>query len=166
VSPAPGRDRAPGRIRRTPSVRRPSAALVALELLDGISRAFRLHQRSVFAGEVREREIAVDPAKLAAAGLALDDVLTTAQRATALIGGGYIETPMQRIVIQAQAAGATTDALAQAVAGTHGGLPIRLGDVATIRDGAEPRFGDALIAGKPGILIETSTQFGANTLEV
>ena len=35
-----------------------------------------------------------------------------------------------------------------------------------MRDGAEPRFGDALIAGKPGILIETSTQFGANTLDV
>ncbi len=35
-----------------------------------------------------------------------------------------------------------------------------------LREGAEPRFGDALIAGKPGILIETSTQFGANTLEV
>jgi Cu/Ag efflux pump CusA len=41
-----------------------------------------------------------------------------------------------------------------------------LADVATLREGAEPRFGDALIAGKPGILIETSTQFGANTLEV
>ena len=43
---------------------------------------------------------------------------------------------------------------------------MHLGDVATIRDGAEPRYGDALIAGRPGILIETSTQFGANTLEV
>jgi CzcA family heavy metal efflux pump len=123
-------------------------------------------QAQIFGGEVREREIEVDPAKLAAAGLALDDVLTTAQRATALIGGGYIETPMQRIVIQAQAAGATSESLAQAVIATHGGLPIRLGDVATVREGSEPRFGDALIAGKPGILIETSTQFGANTLEV
>ena len=45
-------------------------------------------------------------------------------------------------------------------------MPVRLGDVATIRDGAEPRFGDAMIGGKPGILVETSTQFGANTLEV
>ena len=35
-----------------------------------------------------------------------------------------------------------------------------------MREGPEPRFGDALIAGKPGILIETSTQFGANTLDV
>jgi CzcA family heavy metal efflux pump len=123
-------------------------------------------QAQIFGGEVRERQIEIDPAKLAAAGLVLDDVLTTAKRATALIGGGYLETPMQRIVIRSQAPGATLDALAQALVGTREGLPVRLGDVATLREGAEPRFGDALIAGKPGILIETSTQFGANTLEV
>src|ERR1700726_135484 len=123
-------------------------------------------QAQIFGGEVRERQIEVDPAKLAAAGLALDDVLATAKRATALIGGGYLETPTQRIVIQAQAPGATVAALAQAVVGTRDGSPVRLGDIATLREGAAPRFGDALIAGRPGILIETSTQFGANTLEV
>jgi CzcA family heavy metal efflux pump len=123
-------------------------------------------QVQIFGGEVRERQIEIDPAKLAAAGLTLDDVVAAARRATALIGGGYLETPAQRIVIQAQAPGATIEALAQAVVGTRGGLPVRLGDVAALREGAEPRFGNALIAGKPGILIETSTQYGANTLEV
>ncbi len=123
-------------------------------------------QAQIFGGAVRERQIDVDPVKLAAAGLVLDDVLATAKRATALIGGGYLETNTQRIVIQSQAPGATPAALAQAVVGMHGGLPLHLGDVATVREGVEPRFGDALIAGKPGILIETSTQFGANTLEV
>ena len=123
-------------------------------------------QVQIFGGEVRERQIEIDPAKLAAAGLTLEDVVAAARRATALIGGGYIETPAQRIVIQAQAPGATIEALAQAVVGTRGGLPVRLGDVAAVREGAEPRFGNALIAGKPGILIETSTQYGANTLEV
>src|SRR5271170_8028256 len=123
-------------------------------------------QAQIFGGEVRERQIEVDAAKLAAAGLSLDDVLSAARRATALIGGGYLETPTQRIVIRAQAPGSTLAALAGAVVGTRSGFPVRLGDVATVREGAEPRFGDALIAGKPGILIETSTQFGANTLEV
>ena len=123
-------------------------------------------QAQIFGGELRERQIDIDPAKLAAAALSLDDVLAAARRATALIGGGYIETPMQRIVIQAQAPGTTLEALTQAVVGTRDGLPVRVGDVASVRDGSEPRFGDALIAAKPGILIETSTQFGANTLEV
>jgi CzcA family heavy metal efflux pump len=123
-------------------------------------------QAQVFGGEVRERQIEVDTARLAAAGLDLEDVLAAAKRATGLIGGGYLETPTQRIVIQAQAPGATLAALGQAVVGTRAGQPVRLKDVASLREGAEPRFGDALIAGKPGILIETSTQFGANTLEV
>jgi CzcA family heavy metal efflux pump len=123
-------------------------------------------QAQIFGGEVRERQIEIDPAKLAAAGLVLDDVLATVRRATALIGGGYLETPTQRIVIRSQAPGATLDALAEAVIDTRDGLPVRLRDVAGLREGAAPRFGDALIAGKPGILIETSTQFGANTLEV
>src|SRR6202158_1365244 len=111
-------------------------------------------QAQIFGGEVRERQIEIDRAKLAAAGLVLDDVLAAAKRATALIGGGYIETPMQRIVIRSQAPGASLDALARAVVATRDGLPVRLGDVATLREGAEPRFGDALIAGKPGVLIE------------
>jgi CzcA family heavy metal efflux pump len=123
-------------------------------------------QAQIFGGEVHERQIDVDPARLAASGFTLDDVLATAKRATALIGGGYLETPTQRIVIQAQAPGASIDALAGAVLGTREGVPVRLGDVATVREGSQPRFGDALIAGKPGVLIETSTQFGANTLDV
>ncbi|MEP6883360.1 MAG: efflux RND transporter permease subunit [Gammaproteobacteria bacterium] len=123
-------------------------------------------QAQLFGGDVRERQIEIDSAKLAAVELTLDDVLAAAKRATGLIGGGYFETPTQRIVIQAQAPGVTLEALAQAVVGTRRGLPVRLGDVASLREGAEPRFGDALIGGKPGILIETSTQFGANTLEV
>jgi len=123
-------------------------------------------QAQIFGGAVREREIQVDPIKLAAAGLTLDDVIATAKRTTTLVGGGYLETPTQRIVIRTQAPGATLEALGSAVVGVHGGLPVRLEDVALVRDGAEPRFGDALIAGKPGILVETSTQFGANTLDV
>ena len=123
-------------------------------------------QAQIFGGAVRERQIEIDPVKLAASGFTLDDVMATAKRTTTLIGGGYLETPMQRIVIQAQASGASVDALAAAVIGTRAGVPLRLGDVAAVREGFEPRFGDALIAGRPGILIETSTQFGANTLDV
>jgi CzcA family heavy metal efflux pump len=123
-------------------------------------------QAQIFGGAVRERQIEVDPVKLAAVGLTLEDVVATAKRATTLIGGGYLETPTQRIVIRAEAPGATLEALGSAVVSSRAGLPVRLQDVAEVRDGAEPRFGDALIAGKPGILIETSTQFGANTLDV
>src|ERR1039458_3519450 len=123
-------------------------------------------QAQIFGGESRERQVLVDPFKLSTVGLTLDDVYTAARRGTELIGGGYVETPNQRIVLQAQAAGATPEDLAQAVLAKHNGLPIRLGGVASISNRGEPRFGDAMIGGQPGILMETSTQYGANTLEV
>src|ERR1700676_3252275 len=123
-------------------------------------------QAQILGGQVRERQVEVDPVKLAAYELSLDDVVDTTRRATVAIGGGFLETATQRMVIRAQTPGATPEDLAKAVVATRAGLPVRLGDVATIRDGAEPRFGDALIDGRPGILIETATQFGANTLEV
>ena len=123
-------------------------------------------QVQLFGGAERERQVMVDPQKLIADGLTLDDVFSATRRATELVGGGYIETSSQRIVLRAQAPGATTRALSQAVLATRHGLPIRLGDVATVRDAPAPRFGDAIINDEPGILVETSTQYGANTLTV
>ena len=108
----------------------------------------------------------VDPRRLAAAGLGLEDVYAAVRQGTQTVGGGYVETAAQRIVLRAQAPGATPEALGQALLATREGEPLRLRDVAEIRDGAEPRFGEAMIGGRPGILVETSTQYGANTLDV
>jgi CzcA family heavy metal efflux pump len=123
-------------------------------------------QAQIFGGDSRERQLLVDPLKLQAAGVTLDDVDDAVRRGTQLIGGGYLETTSQRIVLQAQAPGASLEALSQAVVATPNGAPLRIADIATVRDDAAPRFGDAIIGGHPGILVETSTQYGANTLDV
>jgi CzcA family heavy metal efflux pump len=151
-----------------------SAKLSPIELRDLVQWVIKpqilavpgVAQAQIFGGESRERQVLVDPARLAATEFTLDDVIAATKRATELIGGGYLETPTQRIVLEVEAGGLTPEALAQALIGMRGGTPVRLGDVATIADGAEPRFGDALIGTEPGILVETSTQFGANTLDV
>ena len=124
-------------------------------------------QAQIFGGAVRERQIEVDPVKLAAAGLTLDDVVATAKRAHA--------ADRRRLPGNADAAHRDPQRRRRAPrsrpsagAGRHArGLAACASAMSpSVRDGAEPRFGDALIAGKPGILIETSTQFGANTLDV
>ncbi len=123
-------------------------------------------QAQIFGGDARERQLWVDPAKLDAAALTLEEVFEAARRGTQMTGGGYLETPTQRIVLQVQAPGEMLEALRQTVITTRGGVPLRIADVAEVRDGAAPRFGDAIIGGRPGILVETSTQYGANTLDV
>lgn len=119
----------------------------------------------LFGGQARERRVAVDPLHLAAAGLGLDAVVEAIVAATAPAGAGYVETPLQRLVIEVDPLADSAAALAAAVVDVVDGVPRRLGDVATVVDGAQPLFGDATIAGRPGILVETSSQFGANTLE-
>ena len=123
-------------------------------------------QAQLFGGDSRERQLWVDPLRLAASGATLEDVIEATRRATEVTGGGYFETATQRVVLQPLPAADSLASLRQAVIALHGGAPVRIDDVAEVRDGAAPRFGDAIIGGRPGILVETSTQYGANTLDV
>jgi CzcA family heavy metal efflux pump len=46
-----------------------------------------------------------------------------------------------------------------------GAAPAHIGDVAEVVDGPGPLDGDALIMGRPGVLLSVSSQYGANTLD-
>ena len=122
---------------------------------------------STFGGEVRQLQIQVDPGKLRAYGLALTDVLGAARVSTGVMGAGFVETKNQRVIIQTEGQALTPEALANVVVlqGTNGAA-IRLKDLARVVEGAEPKFGDTLVQGKPGVLMTMSSQYGANTMDV
>ncbi|HVU24809.1 MAG TPA: efflux RND transporter permease subunit [Opitutus sp.] len=120
-----------------------------------------------FGGEVRQWQVQVHPDLLVAHDLALADVLAAARKASGIRGAGYIETPAQRIVLQTEGQSTTAVALGNiVVAVSPGGVPVRLRDVATVALAGEPKFGDALIMGRPGVLLTMTSQFGANTMDV
>ncbi|MDB6170053.1 MAG: CusA/CzcA family heavy metal efflux transporter [Verrucomicrobia bacterium] len=122
---------------------------------------------SVYGGEVRQLQIQVHPDQLVARGLSLNDVLTAARASTGVRGGGFIDTPNQRVVLQTEGQVFTPEAVGDiVVTTTAGGTPLRLKDVATIAYGAEPKVGDTLVMGKDGVLLTMSSQYGANTMEV
>lgn len=122
---------------------------------------------TLFGGEVRELQVRIVPDWLRAHDLSLSDVLQAAQNATGVRGAGFVENANQRIPLQVEGGSITASQLADIViASSAQGIPVRIRDVARVEEGAEPRFGDALIGGKPGVLIPTASQYGANTLEV
>lgn len=121
---------------------------------------------SVFGGEVRQLQIQVHPDLLVARSLTLADVTNAARAASGVRGSGFIETRNQRIVLQTDGQLLTPEEIGAVVVVTSaGGAPVRLRDVATIAYGAEPKVGDALIMGGPGVLMTMSSQFGANTMD-
>lgn len=121
---------------------------------------------TVFGGEVRQWQIQVEPEKLRALDLGMNDVLTAARAATGIRGAGFIDTPGQRVVLQTDGQSLDAAAIGRIALGQSNGTTIRLSQVAHVVEGAEPLFGDALIQGRPGVLLTLSGQAGANTLEV
>ena len=120
---------------------------------------------NVFGGEVEQLQVQVVPERLAAFNLTLSDILESAKAATGVRGAGFIDTPGQRIVIQSDGQIFTPEELGEVV--VRKGMPVvRMRDVAQVKLGAEPKFGDTLIMGGPGVLITMSSQYGANTLTV
>jgi CzcA family heavy metal efflux pump len=121
---------------------------------------------SLFGGEVRQIQLQVLPQRLEALQLSIDDVLDAARNATGVRGAGFVENENQRVVVQTEGQFTTAAALSQIVLARRAGRSIVLGDVARVVDAPEPRFGDALIMGKPGVLVTMLSQYGANTMEV
>ncbi len=119
----------------------------------------------VFGGAVRQVQIQPDPRRLASYGLTLTDVADAARAALALRGAGFIDLAAQRVLLQSPTPTPDLDALGDAVVGVRNAVPVRLREVAQLRMAAGLRSGDALIMGKPGVLLSLASQYGANTLE-
>jgi len=123
-------------------------------------------QVSVFGGEVRQLQIQVQPDRLLAHGLAIADVLAAARASTGVVGAGFIDTPNQRVVLETLGQTLDPDTLGRVEVAQRNGVSVHLADVARVVEAGAPRFGDALIQGRPGVLLTLLAQYGSNTLEV
>jgi CzcA family heavy metal efflux pump len=120
----------------------------------------------VFGGEVRQLQVQVLPEKLIAYDLAISDVLAAARVSTGVTGAGFVDTFNQRITLETEGQALTAEVLGDVVISHTNGLSVRLKDVARVVEGAQLKFGDAIIQGRPGVLLATASQYGANTLDV
>ena len=119
----------------------------------------------VFGGAVRQIQIQPDIARMNAYGFSLTDIADAARAALALRGAGFIDLKSQRVLIQTPVPQADPKAVAAAVLAVRGTVPVTIGDIATVKIAPALRSGDALIQGRPGILLSLASQYGANTLD-
>ncbi len=126
----------------------------------GVARA------NVFGGEVRQLQIQARKDAMLAHGVAIADVVAAARRATGVIGAGFVDTPNQRVVLESHGQALDAETLGGVAIASAATGPVRLRDVADVVEAAAPRFGDAIIQGRAGVLLTLSSQYGSNTLEV
>jgi len=114
----------------------------------------------------RQIQILVDPDRLQAHEIPLQQVITSANEALTVGAGGYMDTPNQRLAITHPASLLTASDIARAPLDYRDGTPFRLGDVARVVEGFPPPIGDAIINEEPGLLLIVEKQRDANTLQV
>jgi Cu/Ag efflux pump CusA len=134
---------------------------------------------AIFGLRERQLQVQVDPVKLQAQGVTLDQVIATAGNAlwvsplTFLEAstpgtGGFIDTPNQRLGVQHILPIDSPEDLEQVIVeGTATSAPLRLGDVTTVVEDHQPLIGDALApAGGPSLLVVIDKFPSANTADV
>ncbi len=120
----------------------------------------------VFGGEVKQLQVQVRPDLLVRYHLSMNEIIDAARRATGVKGAGFIDTHNQRLNIQTEGQSPTPAELGDAVVVRRNGADVLLKDVARVLYAPAPSIGAAQIMGKPGILMQISAQYGANTLVV
>ncbi|MCI0734153.1 MAG: efflux RND transporter permease subunit [Methylococcaceae bacterium] len=114
----------------------------------------------------RQLQVLVNPDRLRALNVTLDQVIQAARGAVVISGGGFIDTPNQRLALRHEATIESPEELARTVVRFTKGVPLRLGDVADVVVGHPPAIGDAVINDGPGLLLIVEKQPWGNTLEV
>jgi Cu/Ag efflux pump CusA len=129
---------------------------------------------SIWGERARQLQVQVDPAKLSAANVSLQQVIETSGNAlwvsplTYLEAstpgtGGFIDTANQRLGIQHISPITTPQSLGKV---TLEGTKMQLGDVATVVEDHPPLIGDALTTQGPGLMFVVEKAPDASTLDV
>jgi CzcA family heavy metal efflux pump len=117
-------------------------------------------------GEVRQYQVLADPGRMLAAGVSLTEVLEAASASNANASGGVFMDRGQEYAIRGIGRIRSISDIADTVVAVRGGVPVLLGQVAQVRVGAAPKYGDGSVNARPGVVLSVQKQPGANTLEL
>ena len=114
----------------------------------------------------RQFQVLVDPDRLRSHGVTLDAVQRAVADAVTLNGGGFVDTPNQRLAVRQLTGVRTAEDLGEAIVDFRNGAPLRLRDVTEIVEAFPAPIGDAVINDGPGLLLIVEKYPWGNTLEV
>ncbi|PZQ18489.1 MAG: multidrug transporter subunit MdtB [Rhodanobacter denitrificans] len=121
---------------------------------------------SLAGGQRPAVRVQVNPVALAAAGLSVADIRTAIGAANVNTPKGSFDGPTRAIMLDANDQMRSVEEYRQLILAYRDGAPLRLGDVATVEDGAENRHLAAWSGPVPAILVNIQRQPGANVIEV
>ncbi len=121
---------------------------------------------AVAGGDVREYHITVDPEKLHAHNISLQQVADAVKNSNTLASPGLIEENHQLELTLISGQATKPDELKQIVVGVVNNLPVKVSDVATVGEGVQPNYTIVTADGQRAVLVNILRQPNANTVAV
>jgi len=132
-----------------------------LNRLDGVSTVL------IQGGQEPEFHITPDPAKLLTASVTVTDILDTMRRTNLIDSPGLFERNHQLVLGLISGQVRTPEQIANTVVkSTAAGIPVRIGDIATVTRAVKPVYTIVTANGKPSVLLNINRQPDSNTVEV
>lgn len=126
-----------------------------------------LAEVSGWGGYVKQYEVAINSDRLQAAGVTVGDVYEALEKNNANTGGSYIEQDANQYFIRGLGVARTMDDLRNISIRTEGGTPLRVADVADVRQGNATRFGAVTRNGEGEVVVGIAIMLkGENFQEV
>jgi len=132
-----------------------------LNRLEGVSTVI------VQGGQEPEFQIMPDPAKLLTASVTVSDILDAVRRTNLIDSPGLLEQNHQLYLGLVNGQVRTPEEIANAVVkNTPAGIPVRIGDIASVGPSVKPVYTVVTANGKPAVLLNINRQPDGNTVQV
>lgn len=117
-------------------------------------------------GYLREFQVQLDPDRMAARGVTLDEVVHATEGANTSAAGGFVTQGQMEWTVRANGRAESVEQLRETVVAMRGGTPVLLGDVADVREAPAVRRGLAHRLAGEVVSCRIVKQFGADTVAV
>ncbi|CAN5603343.1 CusA/CzcA family heavy metal efflux RND transporter [soil metagenome] len=114
-------------------------------------------------GFQKQFHVLPDPARLMAYKQTFRGVMTALAANNANVGAGYIERNGEQYLVRTPGQVSDAAEIRDIVIGTFGSVPVRVGDVAEVREGRELRSGAAMLNGEETVIGTTMLLIGENS---
>jgi len=117
-------------------------------------------------GDTKQYQVNIDPNKLSAFNVSLDEALAAVRNSNENFSAGVMKTGGQDYIIRGIGKLKAVSDIENTAVASRDGVPVLVRDVAAVREGPAFRIGDASVDAKPAVVLAVQKHPDANTVEL
>ena len=117
-------------------------------------------------GDERQVQLLVDPGRMSARGVGMNDVISAMEQASATRSAGVVVENGQELLVEGVGRAETPEAFGEVIVGEQGGVPVLARDIGDLRVGEGLKRGTGSFNAQPAVIFAIQKQPNANTLDL